>query len=52
MNYPVHVKEIEYCLPHRPPLRWVDEVIDVTDASSGGVNCHCRFKVRQTSSLF
>ena len=52
MNYPLKVKEIEQCLPHRPPLRWVDEVVCVKLLPNGGADAHCRLKLDKQAHYF
>ena len=36
------VEELESLLPHRPPFRWVDEVVRSEALPGGGVQGHCR----------
>src|SRR5439155_26915135 len=36
MSLPVTAREIESLLPHRPPMRWIDSLIECTETEARG----------------
>ncbi len=50
--YPVNIIEVENCLPHRPPMRWIDEIVNTKALVDEEEYIQCRLNLNRQAHYF